>query len=833
MAVDPAFAGAGQAAGLTIWRIENKQVVSWPAEKHGKFHQGDSYIVLHTKQKSSGLEWDIHFWLGSESSQDEIGICAYKTVELDESLGGGPVQYREVEGHESQQFLSLFKRSGGIEYVPGGVESGFAHVERDVYETRLLHLKGARTVRCKPVPVNNSSLCTGDVFILDMGLKLFLWNGGEANRKEKAKGAEMLQKIKNEERGGRADLVFMDEDPQNGEFWGALGGFINVTNPGDDDEAAERHAREQTKLLKISDASGSLQVDEIPLDNGKLLKSQLDTNDVFIVDADVEIFVWIGRGATAQEKREGMIHASNYLTQANKPAWTPISRVVEGAETPVFKGFFFQWDPPRAVNFGATPAGVERGIAAAREQKAIDFSALHSGGVPEEETMVDDGTGQIQIWRIENFDKVPVPEDTYGQFYGGDSYVMLYTYEKRGAVEYIIYFWQGNESSNDEKGASALKAKELDDELGDRPVQVRVVQGKEPPHFRQLFKGRMIVHAGGKASGFTNRNDTDSYDTDGISLFHVKGSGPLNTYAVQVEERCSSLNSGDCFVLLTPSTMYVWNGSGANESEREVAANIADILKNKDGVNRQVVALNEGQEPDEFWTPLGGKTEYSQFPAQDEPPREPRLFQCSNVTGAFEIEEVFNFTQEDLCDDDVMLLDTYNTVYVWVGSQSNQQEKDMAFQAAADYIAHATDGRDPDTSIIKTKAGAEPPMFTMHFIGWDPQMAEKNKFIDPYQERLRRMRAERGEDVDDPGTITMNQVAAAGAGDTSGPKRPFSEKLTLDEIKSGAHDNLDPANKEKYLSDSEFVAHLGCQPNEFDGLPGWKKKQKKQSLGIW
>jgi hypothetical protein len=35
---------------------------------------------------------------------------------------------------------------------------------------------------------------------------------------------------------------------------------------------------------------------------------------------------------------------------------------------------------------------------------------------------------------------------------------------------------------------------ELDDSLGGRPVQVRVVQGKEPAHFRQLFKGKMIVH---------------------------------------------------------------------------------------------------------------------------------------------------------------------------------------------------------------------------------------------------------------------------------------------------------------------------------------------------
>lgn len=50
-------------------------------------------------------------------------------------------------------------------------------------------------------------------------------------------------------------------------------------------------------------------------------------------------------------------------------------------------------------------------------------------------------------------------------------------------------------------GASALLAKELDDSMGGAPVQVRVVQGKEPAHFRQLFKGTMIIHAGGKASG--------------------------------------------------------------------------------------------------------------------------------------------------------------------------------------------------------------------------------------------------------------------------------------------------------------------------------------------
>ena len=44
------------------------------------------------------------------SLQDEAGVAAYKTVELDMSLGGAPIQHREVQGHESKQFVSLFPK---------------------------------------------------------------------------------------------------------------------------------------------------------------------------------------------------------------------------------------------------------------------------------------------------------------------------------------------------------------------------------------------------------------------------------------------------------------------------------------------------------------------------------------------------------------------------------------------------------------------------------------------------------------------------------------------------------------------------------------------------
>ena len=36
---------------------------------------------------------------------------------------------------------------------------------------------------------------------------------------------------------------------------------------------------------------------------------------------------------------------------------------------------------------------------------------------------------------------------------------------------------------------------------------------KEPNHFYCLFKGKMVIHSGGKASGFKNRADADAYDS--------------------------------------------------------------------------------------------------------------------------------------------------------------------------------------------------------------------------------------------------------------------------------------------------------------------------------
>ena len=71
MATAQRFADAGQGEGVLVWRVEKFDVVLQPADSHGSFYQGDSYLVLHTfkaNPTTSALKHHLHFWLGSDTS---------------------------------------------------------------------------------------------------------------------------------------------------------------------------------------------------------------------------------------------------------------------------------------------------------------------------------------------------------------------------------------------------------------------------------------------------------------------------------------------------------------------------------------------------------------------------------------------------------------------------------------------------------------------------------------------------------------------------------------------------------------------------------------------
>lgn len=331
--LEPAWQGAGKEVGLKIWRIVKFKVTDWQKEEYGKFYNGDSYIILNTYKpdpNSDELAYDLHFWIGANSSQDEYGTAAYKTVELDTFLDDMPVQHREVEGHESELFKSYF--TNGMMLLEGGADTGFRHVEPEKYTPRLLHFSGTgKNVVVSQVPAAKSQLNSGDVYILDLGLTIYQWNGSGASAFEKNKGVQFLNTIKADRSGKRIDVHVLEEDSTSDDH-----AFFKGLTAEDQKEAnfISKIVDTIPHLFRVSDAGGNLSFTDVK--SGSISKSDLDTNDVFIVDTPKGCYVWVGKGASPNEKKNGFGYAHQHLMKTADPL-RPISVVKEGSENKDFQ----------------------------------------------------------------------------------------------------------------------------------------------------------------------------------------------------------------------------------------------------------------------------------------------------------------------------------------------------------------------------------------------------------------------------------------------------------------------------------------------------------------
>ncbi|XP_076316612.1 villin-1-like [Tachypleus tridentatus] len=834
--VDPAFRNIPKnSTFFIIWRIEKMELVLLSQEHYSTFYTGDSYIVacatehgergdssMKPKPARRGLDIHIHFWLGSQTSRDEAGVAAYKTVELDEFLGGSPVQHREVEGHESKQFLSYFRK--GIRLLSGGISSGLKHVDTS-FQPRLFHVKGKRRPVVRQInDITWNNMNDGDVFVLEAGKLIFVWSGRYANNMEKIQGARLAQELKAE--GGEGSIVTVDDGKEKS-LTNAEKEVFNKWLPITEkklksykdvvaDDVIERKLRKELKLYKCCDEGGTLKVTEVK--SGPLDQSDLTSQDSYIIDnGEAGIWVWVGKRANTKERTEAMRNAQGFIKKKNYRNYTQVTRVIEGGEPPEFQCLFRTWrDPHHTIGLGKTH---NVGKIAKTIQTKFDATTLHSNiHLAAEVQMVDDGKGTKEVFRIQSFDLVRVDQKEIGKFFSGDCYVVVYAYNNDEKDNFMIYYWLGAKSTADEQGTAAFKTIELDEKLNGRAVQVRVVQGKEPPHFMAIFGGKMIILEGGYASGFRNVENNNSCYSETSRLLHVRGTSDYNTKAIQVEKRAASLNSNDVFVLLTTQFAYVWAGKGSTGDEREMAKKIVSQS------GREIVLVSEGQEKQEFWNALGGKEHYAnnqQLQMTDDN-HQPRLFQCSNASGRFVVEEIIGFIQSDLVEDDIMLLDAWNTIFIWIGNRANAEEKRRAMSVAEEYLQTDPSGRESSTPIVKVKQGLEPPNFTGFFGVWDRSLWNKNKTYDEVKAELAQ---------ENPGVIVVRPQ-------TNGKiSSPDVDKFPLEilQIKDPEElpESVDPSSKEIHLTDEDFLEAFGISFSSFQDLPKWRQVEMKKKIGLF
>ena len=97
-------------------------------------------------------------------------------------------------------------------------------------------------------------------------------------------------------------------------------------------------------------------------------------------------------------------------------------------------------------------------------------------------------------------------------------------------------------------------------------------------------------------------------------------------------------------ILFGISKVDIQTGQGCSGDERQ----LADSIVNAVSPGREIVKLQEGNETQEFWAALGGKAPYAntKILLEEVPSHSPRLFQCSNASGHFNVEEIFDFAQD-------------------------------------------------------------------------------------------------------------------------------------------------------------------------------------------
>ncbi|KAK4231549.1 hypothetical protein QBC38DRAFT_466034 [Podospora fimiseda] len=376
------------------------------------------------------------------------------------------------------------------------------------------------------------------------------------------------------------------------------------------------------------------------------------------------------------------------------------------APRPVEKQYSEPERPPRVPLKGARPLPEPPAVSSPRVPSPLRSPSKHASDVsalltdffgperPKRKYTTDaaeilmnrpTSTASVQTLRCQLFQisaegkKIPVSSHNERVLFEREMYLCTHQFiDGEGKKVSEVYFWAGDEvPQNAVEDAFLFAAREARSFGG---KLIKLSQGKETSEFLQALGGIIIVR----------RGSSNKYDS--LAPHMLCGRRYLGQVVFdEVDYSPVNMCSGFPYLITQQGKCYLWKGKGSDVEELGCARLVGMDL----ALMGELLEIEEGSEPQSFWDVFGvGAADPNTRPISADHWRlkpnydkySARLFVASadaSSSSRTQISEISPFSQLDLTQKNIYILDAFFEMYIIVGAKSESQY--AAFHNALDF----------------------------------------------------------------------------------------------------------------------------------------------------
>ena len=358
-----------------------------------------------------------------------------------------------------------------------------------------------------------------------------------------------------------------------------------------------------------------------------LSKKYLKTNQCFVLDSTVELYLWVGEKCNKYHIEEAMECFKACMRSQVRPLWMVVGKVFEGFEPELFRMKFPDWYERNVLHkIEYKPKQLIQTVSPALHKTIKDMT--YTQITPRKITLVT-----LECYKVlDDITCVKCKTGLEGFLNLNDSYVFVIVYqipkpkkqkedseeeeeEEEDEIYIQLFYWQSRQTSSIKWSKFLMTSgKDLKDfletQFHTKSSLERVYAFEEPILLQQSLKFNMKY--------FTAPQDRKKlfkcfieHSLKSVKMFEVK---------FEAESLCSRY----IYLLLDGQHATLWTGNGASKSENKIAIDAAyDMIRFLDNdakassdIGKVVIGktsltyLQEKKETDAFWNILKGKKEY-------------------------------------------------------------------------------------------------------------------------------------------------------------------------------------------------------------------------------